>query len=120
LPLRPGAIAADISRVDDLGKLLTYLRAHPEDPAIRVSIATGVSEQAIADLAQAGLLPVVPAGAEPKPACSCTGGARCPVCRADVARRIAQAHSLAQLRQPAPGTDASARTGMQSRRPRLA
>ena len=86
----------------------------------RVSIATGVSEQSIAELAQAGLLPVVPLGAEPKPECSCTGGARCPVCRADVARRIARAHSLAQPRQPAPGADANARTGMLSRRPRPA
>jgi hypothetical protein len=120
LPLTPSAIAADISRVDDLGKLLTYLRAHPEDPVTRVSIATGVSEQAISDLARAGLLPVVPQGAEPEPECSCTGGARCPVCRADVARKIAKAHSLAQPRLPVTGADASARTGMSTRRLRPA
>jgi hypothetical protein len=79
--------------VDDLGKLLSYLRGHPDDPVTRVSIATGVSEQAIAAFAAAGLLPAVPPGAEPEPACTCNGSSRCPVCRADVARRIVQSAS---------------------------
>ena len=58
-----GACAA---KSDELQKLLTYLRVHPEDPVTRVSVATGVTEQTITRLAQDGLLPVVPRGAEPK------------------------------------------------------
>ena len=55
------------SQSDELHALLSYLRAHPEDPITRVSVATGVSEASISQLAQAGLLPVVPHGAEQKP-----------------------------------------------------
>jgi hypothetical protein len=84
----------------ELQKLLTYLRAHPEEPVTRVSVATGVSEQEIARLASDGLLPVVPAGAEPKRTCTCDGGARCPVCKAAVAQRIVRAVGL-------PGTPSS-------------
>ena len=76
---------------DELHALLSYLRAHPEDPLTRVSVATGVSEQSITQLARAGLLPVVPAGAEGSPSCTCQGGTRCPVCKAEVARRIVRA-----------------------------
>jgi hypothetical protein len=79
------------SQSDELHALLSYLRAHPEDALTRVSVATGVSEQSITRLARAGLLPVVPAGAEAAPTCTCEGGSRCPVCKAEVARRIVRA-----------------------------
>jgi hypothetical protein len=82
------------SQTDELRKLLSYLRAHPEDPVTRVSVATGVSEDAITALALAGRLPVVPRGAEPKQTCTCEGGSRCPVCKAEVARRIVRATGL--------------------------
>jgi hypothetical protein len=105
------------SQSDELHALLSYLRAHPEDPVTRISVATGLSEQTITRLAQAGLLPVVPPGAEQKATCTCAGGARCPVCRAEVAKRIVRAVdtslSLTSPRAPAP-----ARTsGMGSRHP---
>jgi hypothetical protein len=99
--------------VDDLGKLLSYLRGHPEEPVTRVSIATGVSEQAIAAFAAAGLLPAVPPGAEPEPTCTCDGRSRCPVCRATVARRIAQATPGFPASPSSPG---ASRPGMRSRR----
>jgi hypothetical protein len=99
--------------VDDLGKLLSYLRGHPEEPVTRVSIATGVSEQAIAAFAAAGLLPAVPPGAEPEPPCTCNGRSRCPVCRAQVARRIAQATPGLTASPQSPGAGLP---GMRSRR----
>jgi orotidine-5'-phosphate decarboxylase len=105
------------SQSDELHALLSYLRAHPEDPVTRISVATGLSEQTITQLAQAGLLPVIPPGAEQKAACSCTGGARCPVCRAEVAKRIVRAvdtsHALTATRAPAPARV----SGMGSRHP---
>jgi hypothetical protein len=82
------------SQTDELRKLLSYLRAHPEDPVTRVSVATGVSEDAISALALEGRLPVVPRGAEPRQTCTCDGGSRCPVCKAEVARRIVRATGL--------------------------
>jgi len=47
------------SQSDELHALLSYLRAHPEDPITRVSVATGLSEQTITQLAQAGLLVLI-------------------------------------------------------------
>ena len=105
------------SQSDELHALLSYLRAHPEDPITRVSVATGLSEQTITQLAQAGLLPVVPPGAEQKAACSCAGGVRCPVCRAEVAKRIERA---VEGSRPLPGLPARApvrASGMGSRHP---
>jgi hypothetical protein len=105
------------SQSDELHALLSYLRAHPEDPVTRISVATGLSEQTITRLAQAGLLPVVPPGAEQKATCTCAGGARCPVCRAEVAKRIVRAVdtslSLTSPRAPAPARA----SGMGSRHP---
>src|SRR5450432_711052 len=83
--------AACAGKTDELQKLLTYLRVHPEDPVTRVSVATGVTEQTITRLAQDGLLPVVPRGAEPKRTCECGGKGRCPVCKAEVAKRVVRA-----------------------------
>jgi hypothetical protein len=103
-------------RDDDLQKLLTYLRAHPEAPVTRASVATGVSEQTIGELARSGLLPVVPRGAEPAATCTCAGGTRCPVCKAEVARRIVRAVSPAS--RPTVDPQLAARlAGMASRRP---
>ena len=62
------------SQSDELHGQLSYLRAHPEDPRHRVSVATGVCEQAISQLAQAGLLPVVPAAPSRSRRCSCRAG----------------------------------------------
>jgi hypothetical protein len=111
------ASQADTSRVDDLGKLLSYLRAHPEDPVTRVSVATGVSEESIAALALAGALPVVPRGAEPRATCTCEGGRRCPVCKADVARRIVRATGSLPNRVDPVAAERLRAAGMRSRRP---
>jgi hypothetical protein len=108
---------ADTSRVDDLGKLLSYLRAHPEDPVTRVSVATGVSEESIAALALSGALPVVPRGAEPRASCTCDGGRRCPVCKAEVARRIVRATGLQQGQVDSAAAERLRAAGMRSRRP---
>ena len=96
-------------KTDELQKLLTYLRVHPEDPVTRVSVATGVTEQTITRLAQDGLLPVVPRG----------GKGRCPVCKAEVAKRVVRAVGpLADTLHL--GLDSSTRVaGMRSRRPGL-
>lgn len=105
------------SQSDELHALLSYLRAHPEDPVTRISVATGLSEQTITRLAQAGLLPVVPPGAEQKAPCTCAGGARCPVCRAEVAKRIVRAvdSSLSPTASRAPAPARA--SGMGSRHP---
>ena len=103
---------------DELHALLSYLRAHPEEPITRVAVATGVPEHSITQLAQAGLLPVVPHGAELKPTCSCEGNARCPVCKAEVAKRIVRAvdssRSLSDVRM----LERARASGMGSRHPR--
>ena len=104
-------------KTDELQRLLTYLRVHPEDPVTRVSVATGVAEQTITRLAQDGLLPVVPRGAEPRRTCECGGKGRCPVCKAEVAKRVVRAvgplGDMVHL-----GLDSTTRAaGMRSRRP---
>jgi hypothetical protein len=109
--------SACASHGDELEKLLTYLRVHPEDPVTRVSVSTGISEQVISRFAQQGLLPVVPPGAEPKRRCECGGRGRCAVCKAEVAKRIVRA--AGPLRDSfglAPESGARA-SGMRSRRP---
>ncbi len=102
------------SQTDELRKLLSYLRAHPEDPVTRVSVATGVSEETITALARAGQLPVVPRGAEPRETCTCEGGSRCPVCKAEVARRIVRATGSLE---PLAADRLRSSSGMRSRRP---
>jgi hypothetical protein len=106
------------SQSDELHALLSYLRAHPEDPITRVSVATGVSEHAISQLAQAGLLPVVPHGAELKPRCTCEGNTRCPVCKAEVARQILRSVESAQSLSDARMLGPARASGMSSRHPR--
>jgi hypothetical protein len=103
---------------DELRALLSYLRAHPEEPITRVSVATGVPESSISQLAQAGLLPVVPAGADPTPRCSCEANARCQVCRSELARRIVRAVDSSGVVSGASGPDRARASGMGSRRPR--
>jgi hypothetical protein len=105
------------SQSDELHALLSYLRAHPEDPVTRISVATGLSEQTITRLAQAGLLPVVPPGAEQKAPCTCAGGARCPVCRAEVAKRIVRAVDTTRTQVGAKAPASSRASGMSSRHP---
>jgi predicted amidophosphoribosyltransferase len=100
---------------DELHALLSYLRAHPEDPLTRVSVATGVSEQSITQLARAGLLPVVPAGAEASPSCTCEGGSRCPVCKAEVAKRIVRAVDSSRSLSDVKMLERARATGMGSR-----
>ncbi len=100
---------------DELHAVLSYLRAHPEDPLTRVSVATGVSEQSITQLARAGLLPVVPAGAEAAPSCTCEGGSRCPVCKAEVAKRIVRAVDSARSLSDAQKLERARASGMGSR-----
>jgi hypothetical protein len=102
---------------DELHALLSYLRAHPEDPITRVSVATGVSEAAITQLAQAGLLPVVPHGAEQKPRCTCENGSRCPVCKAEVAKRIVRAVDSSRSLSDVKLLDRARASGMGSRHP---
>ena len=65
-------------------QLVRYLLTHPHQPLMRVSVATGLSEDEIRGLAREGGLPYVPAGAEPERTCSCPPGQRntCPACRA--------------------------------------
>jgi hypothetical protein len=102
---------------DELHALLSYLRAHPEDPITRVSVATGVSEAAITQLAQAGLLPVVPHGAEQKPRCTCENGSRCAVCKAEVAKRIVRAVDSSRSLSDVKLLDRARASGMGSRHP---
>ena len=103
---------------DELHALLSYLRAHPEEPITRVSVATGVPESSISQLAQAGLLPVVPAGADQPPRCTCEGNARCPVCKSELARRIVRAVDRSRAPSDADVLERSRVSGMGSRRPR--
>jgi hypothetical protein len=106
------------SQSDELHALLSYLRAHPEDPVTRVSVATGVSEQSISRLAQAGLLPVVPAGAEGAPRCTCEGNVRCPVCKAEVAKQIVRAVDSSRSASDARLLERARASGMGSRHAR--
>jgi hypothetical protein len=101
---------------DELHALLHYLRAHPEDPITRVSVATGVSEASITQLARAGLLPVVPHGAT-TPSCTCEGGSRCPVCKAEVAKRIVRAVDSSRSLSDVKMLDRARAAGMGSRHP---
>jgi hypothetical protein len=106
------------SQSDELHALLSYLRAHPEEPITRVSVATGVPESSISQLAQAGLLPVVPAGADPPSRCTCEGNARCPVCKSELARRIVRAVDSSRAPSDADVLERARVSGMGSRRPR--
>jgi hypothetical protein len=106
------------SQSDELHALLSYLRAHPEEPITRVSVATGVSEASISRLAQAGLLPVVPAGAEGTPRCSCEGNVRCPVCKAEVAKQIVRAVDSSRSASDARLLERARASGMGSRHTR--
>jgi hypothetical protein len=105
------------SQSDELHALLSYLRAHPEEPITRVSVATGVSEASISRLAQAGLLPVVPPGAELKPRCTCEGNARCPVCKAELAKRVVRAVDSLRSESDVRLLERARASGMGSRRP---
>jgi hypothetical protein len=65
------------------------MRRYSDADLTRVTLATGAAEEEIRAWAADGSLPSVPAGAADEGACTCTGGQRCPACRAKIAARIA-------------------------------
>ena len=70
-----------------LARVQQYTRAHTDATLVRVALATGVAEGQIQDWAAAGLLQVVPAGAE---SCTCSphSRVRCQGCRARVGEQL--------------------------------
>jgi hypothetical protein len=69
------------------------LRRAPGRSVDWVAAATGVSSDRIRELAAAGRLTAAPAGADIPSACTCApgDGGRCAYCRAQLARRFAEA-----------------------------
>jgi hypothetical protein len=70
-----------------LARVQQYIRTHTDATLVRVAVATGVAEPEIRAWAAAGLLQIVPAGAEP---CTCSPDSRvrCHGCRARVAEQL--------------------------------
>ena len=77
----------------DIDLIEACLHSSPGQGVDWVAIATGVTADRIRELAAAGMLAAVPAGAEVPGACACEPGTtgRCGYCRSQLAQRFSEA-----------------------------
>ena len=95
-----------------------YVRAHSGEAVNRVSLATGVSEDAIIRFARAGQLCRIPGGAEPEKHCGCPPErpGTCVKCRSELASQLKSALHDSRVNNRFVGTNDDQRRGMTTRR----